>query len=59
MMNAAKTLYNREFDFSAEKERFYKSSGNKDKDLYEAQEKCDGGKIVVMSKRKSKIVYFD
>jgi hypothetical protein len=59
IINTAKTLYNKEFDFSAEEGKFYKSSENKDKSLYKAQEKCDGRKIIVIPKRKSKIIYFD
>jgi hypothetical protein len=59
MMDTAEVLYNGKFDFSAEEERFYKSSENKGKSLYKAQEKCDGGKIVVISKRKFKIIYFN
>jgi hypothetical protein len=59
MMDTAEALYDKEFDFSIEKKRFYKNSGNKGKNLYKAQERCDGGKIIVIPERIFKIIYFD
>jgi hypothetical protein len=59
MIDAAKTLYNKEFNFNVEEGNFYKNLRNKNKNLYKTQKKYDGEKIIVISERKFKIIYFN